>query len=90
MIKKLSQTDTVSDLTNQFISALKQTNFLGEIDLSFATRVVTSTDNSIYQETPQAVIFPKNANDIQIACELANKESFKSLSFIQLTYLSDK
>ena len=81
MIKKLLQTDTVSDLTNQFVEQLKHTSFSGEIDISFATRVVTSTDNSIYQETPQAVIFPKNANDIQIACALTNKDIFKTLSF---------
>jgi len=81
MIKKLSQTDTISDLTNQFIDQLKLTSFCGEIDISFATRVVSSTDNSIYQETPQAVIFPKNANDIKIACELSDKDIFSTLSF---------
>jgi len=81
MIKKLSQTDTVSDLTNQFIKQLKKTSFSGEIDISFATRIVTSTDNSIYQETPQAVIFPKNSDDIQTACKLSDQDEFTSLTF---------
>ncbi|SFC13501.1 D-2-hydroxyglutarate dehydrogenase YdiJ [Pseudoalteromonas denitrificans] len=81
MIKKLSQTDTVSDLTQQYISQLKNTAFSGDIDISFATRIVTSTDNSIYQELPQAVIFPKSASDIQISSELANKNEFKKLTF---------
>lgn len=81
MIKKLSQTDTISNLTNQFIQQLKATSFSGDIDISFSTRIVSSTDNSIYQETPQAVIFPKNAQDIQVACKLSNNKAFKTLSF---------
>ena len=81
MIKKLSQTDTISNLTNQFIQQLKATSFSGDIDISFSTRIVSSTDNSIYQETPQAVIFPKNSQDIQVACNLSNKKAFETLSF---------
>ncbi len=81
MIKKLSQTDTISDLSKQYIQQLKEMPFAGDIDISFSTRIVSSTDNSIYQQTPQAVIFPKNAQDIQLACELADRQTFKSLSF---------
>ena len=36
--------------------------------------VPTSTDNSIYQQLPQGVIFPKSEKDIQVALQIASQD----------------
>ena len=46
------------------IEALKQSGFQGDIETDYASRVVASTDNSIYQLTPQAIFYPRVEQDI--------------------------
>src|SRR5688500_7290221 len=41
-----------------YLEALRETGFEGEIQIDYATRLVTATDNSVYQILPQAVAFP--------------------------------
>ncbi|MGO2366684.1 MAG: D-2-hydroxyglutarate dehydrogenase YdiJ, partial [Pseudoalteromonas sp.] len=53
----------------------------GDTDASYATRLTVSTDNSIYQQMPQGVIFPCSEKDIQIALETAGQDPFLSLTF---------
>ncbi|CCQ10574.1 Fe-S protein, homolog of lactate dehydrogenase SO1521 [Pseudoalteromonas luteoviolacea B = ATCC 29581] len=81
MIAQITRQDTASDLLNQYINVLQKKGFRGESDTSYATRLVTSTDNSIYQELPQAVLFPKDEKDIQTALECASQDPFLSLTF---------
>ncbi|MGS2721314.1 D-2-hydroxyglutarate dehydrogenase YdiJ [Paraglaciecola aestuariivivens] len=50
----------------QFIQDLSQSAFAGDIESSYASRLAVSTDNSIYQQLPQAVVFPTGLEDLQI------------------------
>ncbi|RRS09834.1 FAD-binding oxidoreductase [Pseudoalteromonas sp. J010] len=81
MIENISQQDSASELISQYHKKLSESGFSGDIDNSYATRLVTSTDNSIYQQVPQAVIFPKSNRDVQVALELAQQDPFLSLTF---------
>ncbi|WP_462172823.1 D-2-hydroxyglutarate dehydrogenase YdiJ [Pseudoalteromonas xiamenensis] len=81
MIAKLTKQVTSNELLNKYILVLNQNGFTGETDTSYATRLVNSTDNSIYQEVPQAVIYPKNPKDIQVALQTASSDPFLSLTF---------
>ncbi|MFY8299128.1 FAD-binding and (Fe-S)-binding domain-containing protein [Pseudoalteromonas sp. SS15] len=81
MIAQISQQDNANELINSYIDKLKSSGFTGDLDTSYATRIVNSTDNSIYQEVPQAVVFPKSNKDIQIALQTANQDPFLSLTF---------
>ena len=63
---------------NAFIDQLKP-SFQGDIDTSEAARQVFSTDNSIYQLTPQIIIFPKNIDDLQLIMHISKQEQFKAL-----------
>ncbi len=58
----------------KFISALRSTDFSGEIRTDYAARLSVATDNSIYQVIPQAVLFPKNTKDISCILQLKQKE----------------
>lgn len=52
-------------------SSLEAQGFTGEITDSIAARLVGSTDNSIYQRLPLAVIYPKTADDLNRAVKAA-------------------
>jgi len=47
-----------------FIADLINAGFKGETSIEYADRTVFSTDNSIYQQLPQAIIYPQNQADV--------------------------
>lgn len=57
-------------LPPDFIAELRK-RFAGEIRLDPATRVLYSTDASIYQIEPLGVVLPKTQEDLHVAVELA-------------------
>ena len=54
-----------------FLDALAKTPFTGEIRPDFASRLMMSTDNSIYQILPQAVVYPKTEIDLVYFLEVS-------------------
>nr|MDJ0511250.1 FAD-binding and (Fe-S)-binding domain-containing protein [Crocosphaera sp.] len=64
-----------------FLSFLKETAFTGDIKGDLANRLIASTDNSIYQILPQAVVFPRNTEDVIEIFKLANQSEFESVTF---------
>ena len=81
MIPRLPLKDTLETDVDRFLQALKHTDFSGEIRADFASRLLSSTDNSIYQILPQAVIFPKTTADVGEIFQLANQPGFQQLTF---------
>ena len=59
-------------LPPDFIKELRK-HFTGDIRLDLASRILYSTDASIYQIEPQGVAIPKTQDDLQAAMELAAK-----------------
>ncbi len=55
-----------------FVNELRR-HFTGEIRNDQASRVLYSTDASIYQWEPLGVALPRNQDDLQVAVELAAK-----------------
>lgn len=75
-LPKLLPQDNLSVDTRHYLLRLKESAFSGDIDLSYASRLAVATDNSIYQETPQAVLFPRSIDDLQrIAKAAQNQEN---------------
>lgn len=67
----------VSEIASQmvnpdFVSELRK-RFTGDLRLDPASRILYSTDASIYQITPLGVILPKTQEDLHMAVELAAK-----------------
>ena len=79
MIPRLPLTEQTSRLTRDFLAALAAQGFSGELRHDFGTRLVTATDNSIYQITPQAVVYPRNAEDVQRTLRLASQPRFQDI-----------
>lgn len=71
----------INPTTARYLAALHQAGFRGEIGDDPAHRVSFSTDNSIYQLLPQAVIFPRDAADIATAMRTANQPEHHQIRF---------
>ncbi|MDJ0582903.1 FAD-binding and (Fe-S)-binding domain-containing protein [Crocosphaera sp.] len=81
MIPKILPEITIHKTIANFLRSLKKTSFSGDIKGDLANRLIASTDNSIYQILPQAVVFPRTTQDIREIFQLANKTEFKSVTF---------
>lgn len=56
-----------------FLAALRETAFSGDIGDDLASRLVGATDNSIYRIAPDAILFPRSAADMETALQLASQ-----------------
>ncbi|SLN19679.1 putative FAD-linked oxidoreductase [Falsiruegeria litorea R37] len=59
-----------SSLT-RFIDALRANGFTGDIESDLGACLVAATDNSIYHVAPDAILFPKSAEDVERLARLA-------------------
>ncbi len=66
-------------LTEKFLHTLAALGFKGDIHSDYASRTVLATDNSIYQVLPQAVLYPKDQQDLVYILELAANTTFQTL-----------
>ncbi|MBE8595804.1 D-2-hydroxyglutarate dehydrogenase YdiJ [Xenorhabdus sp. BG5] len=81
MIPRISQAPHVSELAQNYLTALKEAGFTGDTASSYADRLTMATDNSIYQLLPQAVVFPRSSADVVLLTRIAEEERFKALTF---------
>jgi FAD/FMN-containing dehydrogenase len=51
----------------------------GDVRFDQYSRLLYSTDASMYQMEPIGVVIPRHADDVQAVLELANRESFAVL-----------
>src|SRR6266545_5731365 len=58
--------------TASLVNELRK-HFTGDLRLDLASRILYSTDASIYQIEPEGVAIPKTQDDLQFAVELAAK-----------------
>lgn len=79
MIPLLSPRPPEDASVSAFLHALHLAGFEGELAQDDATRTVLGTDNSIYQMTPDAVCFPKHADDIHRLMRVRNQPEFEHL-----------
>lgn len=77
----LNELPRVAEETEYFLEALGNAGFIGDIDVSYGGRLVAAIDNSIYQQLPQAVVYPKSSNDLQCLLRVANKPDHQDIKF---------
>lgn len=80
-LPNLDIAQTVAPLVSQYLEALAKAGFKGEIETSYGTRLSLATDNSVYQALPQAALFPKDSQDVQILTRLAHQAEFQAIRF---------
>ncbi|RCV91974.1 D-2-hydroxyglutarate dehydrogenase YdiJ [Billgrantia montanilacus] len=84
MIARLdtAQSSTLAGLAApylRFLEVLKANGFAGEIAPDYGNRTVLATDNSIYQRLPQAVLYPRHAEDLERIARLAARSEHRQV-----------
>ncbi len=81
MIPVLDKIPQLDPKVAQFLDALEEQDFAGDIARSYAERLSLATDNSVYQQLPSAILFPKETADLVRITKLAQREEFRALTF---------
>lgn len=81
MIPRLSEVPQLDKTTQSYLTELVNQHFSGEIASNYADRLSLATDNSVYQQIPQAILFPKSVSDVVILTKLAQKPAYQHLTF---------
>lgn len=81
VIEPITPEQKVADITSTYLLALRKSGFIGDIDESHSGRLIAATDNSIYQQLPQAVIYPRSQLDVACALKLAQRPQFQEVRF---------
>src|SRR5690554_3894950 len=68
-------------VTKDYLYHLAENQFDGDIDDSYSGRLVAATDNSVYQQLPQAVLYPRTLQALQQALRLAQSDKFRNITF---------
>ncbi|WP_445773845.1 D-2-hydroxyglutarate dehydrogenase YdiJ [Shewanella sp.] len=81
MLPLLSHKQTLEPIYLEYLDALEQSEFEGEIDKRYSARLIQATDNSVYQFLPQAVIYPLHQQDVELVLSLAAQAKYKQVTF---------
>jgi len=81
MLPVLTPARGLDDITVRFLKALEDSAFKGEIHADYPTRLLSATDNSVYQVMPQAVVYPVCEEDLNVVAELGARAQFRGISF---------
>src|SRR5690606_37452787 len=79
MIPRLAPEGGLHPEYRTFLEELRLRGFEGDIRSDYATRLVTATDNSVYQIVPQAVVFPRNTADVATLLRLLHEPRFRAI-----------
>jgi len=81
MPPRLTELEPIAEAARAFLQALPAAGFSGDVEAGQAARLVAATDNSVYQVLPQAVVYPRSAEDVVALFRLAAEPRFASVSF---------
>lgn len=81
MLPALSQQEALEPTVLAYLTQLENMGFSGDVETSYASRLTVSTDNSIYQQLPQAVVFPKSLQDLSLLGQTAADPHFQAIRF---------
>ncbi|KAA1180315.1 FAD-binding oxidoreductase [Rhizobium tropici] len=81
MIPRLvSAKDSLQHQIGAFARRLTALDFQGDVETDDGARTVASTDNSIYQVKPAAILYPHGAGDLKIIARAISEPAFSDLA----------
>ncbi len=60
-LPKLVAESGLPQVTRDFLRELSDSSYSGDVDVSYSGRLIAATDNSVYQQIPQGVLYPRSA-----------------------------
>lgn len=82
MLPILSERAATNPVCAQLLQALVASGFEGDVDRSVASRLAVATDNSVYQVMPDAVVFPRSADDVERLMRLLASPAYRGVAVV--------
>ncbi|NEH46155.1 D-2-hydroxyglutarate dehydrogenase YdiJ [Rhizobium leguminosarum] len=79
MIPRLVPDSQITTLVDEFLLAVRNAGFSGDISADTSAKVVFATDNSIYEMAPKAVLFPRSLDDVSRALAVIAQPTFRNI-----------
>ena len=73
MLPVVSAESVLNKNYHHFLESLKHSDFVGDIETRYSSRLAVATDNSVYQSLPQGVVFPKSILDLTLLGKMASE-----------------
>jgi FAD/FMN-containing dehydrogenase/Fe-S oxidoreductase len=80
VVPRIDPRASVDPVVVSFLDALATAGFRGDLQSDYGTRLTAATDNSIYQLLPAAVLFPRDAADVELALRLLAEARFQAVT----------
>ncbi|RTZ14425.1 FAD-binding oxidoreductase [Vibrio aquaticus] len=81
MLPRLHSQSDVDPIVLTFLKELEQAGFTGDVERQFSSRLAVATDNSVYQQLPQAVVHPKSTQDVILIGKLSRDSQYERITF---------
>lgn len=81
MLPRLHSQSDVDPIVLKFLEQLRQSAFSGDIESQYSSRLAVATDNSVYQQLPQAVVHPRSTQDVALIAKLSNHSDYERITF---------
>ena len=81
MLPRLQLNADVDPVVVRFLDELKTAGFTGDIESQYSSRLAVATDNSVYQQLPQAVVLPKTTHDVSLVGKISAKSTYERVTF---------
>jgi FAD/FMN-containing dehydrogenase len=81
MLPRVSDMRAPAPLHGELAAELRLRGFEGDLAPAFGDRIVSATDNSIYQLLPQLVVFPRRVDDLVRITRIVAEPRFKDIVF---------
>ncbi|MBT41727.1 MAG: hypothetical protein CMF12_04310 [Idiomarina sp.] len=80
-LPKLVAESGLPQVTRDFLRELSDSSYSGDVDVSYSGRLIAATDNSVYQQIPQGVLYPRSAADLEVILKLAGQSQYHEIQF---------
>ena len=81
MLPRLHSQSDVDPIVLTFLKELEAAGFKGDIESQFSSRLAVATDNSVYQQLPQAVVHPKSTQNVVLIGKLSSDSQYERITF---------
>lgn len=81
MLPKLSKQTDIDPFVIKYLEELEHAGFSGDIETQYSSRLAVATDNSVYQELPQAVVHPRSTEDVILIGKIGDKPDYARITF---------
>ncbi|WP_318467181.1 D-2-hydroxyglutarate dehydrogenase YdiJ [Photobacterium leiognathi] len=81
MLPALTHQNSIEKLVLSYLDELSAAGFRGDIEKSYASRLAVATDNSVYQVIPQAVVLPKDIDDLKLLGQVGQQDKYQKITF---------